>query len=111
VSTASITISHLSTQYVIIPVNAQKSGVSYNPTNDVIQFAFLLNINAYPQLSDWVPGSWDTGSNSLYPYLAECLVGPNGGAINLAIGTYNIFLKVTDNPEIPVFLAGMLIVN
>jgi hypothetical protein len=34
-------------------------------------------------------------------YIAQCLVGPDGG-VTLATGTYTIWVKVTDNPQVPV---------
>lgn len=106
-STANVSISHLSTQYVIIPVNATVSGTSHNPTGDNLAFAFLANPSASPQNTDWVAGSWDTANNALYPYLAQCLVGPTG-TITLGTGSYTIWMKITDNPEIPVLQAGTL---
>jgi hypothetical protein len=108
-SSASVSLSHLATEFVIIPVNVTKSGVLANPTADTVQFAFLLNPTASPQLSDWVNGSWDTSSNSIYSYLAQCLVGPVG-AITLGTGTYAMWLKITDNPEVPVQQVGQLII-
>lgn len=103
-----IGMNHLSTQYVFIPVNATKSGVAYNPTGDPVVFAFMPQATQVPALSDWVAGSWDTDTTSLlYPYQAKCLVGPSG-AITLGLGTYVVYLKITDNPEIPVIIAGQL---
>ncbi len=110
-STANLTISHLSTEYVIIPLNATVNGQIHDPTGDLLQFAFLSNQSASPGNTDWVVGIWGTNSNSsLYPFLAECLVGPAGGVINLGTGVYVIWIKITDNPEIPVLQAGMLTV-
>jgi hypothetical protein len=64
-----------------------------------------------PQTADWVSGSWETVStNVLYPYNARCLVGPSG-TISLNTGTYVIYMKITDNPEIPVLVGGQLVVN
>ena len=103
--------SHLSTEDVNIPLNAIKSGVTYNPTGDTVQFAFMPTPTQVPQLSDWVPGSWDSvPSRVLYPYTAKCLVGPSG-TVTLGIGTYIIYLKITDSPEIPVRIAGQLQVS
>jgi hypothetical protein len=103
-----IGMNHLSTQYVLIPVAATKAGVSYNPTGDTVQFAFMPLATQVPQVSDWVSGSWQTDSSSLlYPYLAQCLVGP-AGTITLGLGSYYIYIKVTDNPEIPVLVTGQL---
>ena len=104
-----IGMSRLSTQYVFIPVQATKSGVAYNPTSDSVQFAFMPQATQVPGNTDWVAGSWDTDTSSiLFPYSAKCLVGPSGGVINPGLGTYYMYLKITDNPEIPVLLGGIL---
>ena len=105
---SSIGINHLSTQYVFIPVKATRSGSSYNPTGDTVQFAFMPTPTQVPQNSDWVSGSWDTNSSNIfYPYSAKCLVGPSG-TVNLGIGTYVIYIKVSDSPEVPVLVGGQL---
>jgi hypothetical protein len=107
-----LVISHLSTEYVLVPIAATKAGVAYNPTGDTLQFAFMPTPTQIPQVSDWVTGSWESvPSNILYPYNAKCLVGPSGGTINLAMGTYVIYLKITDNPEQPVLVGGQLVVS
>lgn len=107
-SYTSVGMSHLSTQYVFIPVSVSKSGSSYNPTGDTVQFAFMPIPSQVPQSGDWVSGSWVTvSSNILYPYSAQCLVGP-AGTITLGIGTYVIYVKITDSPEAPVEIVGQL---
>ena len=103
-----IGMSHLATEYVLIPVAATRSGLPYNPTADVVQFAFMPTPTQVPGNSDWVTGSWDTDTTSvIYPYSAKCLVGP-AGATNPGIGTYVIYVKITDSPEIPVLITGQL---
>ena len=106
-------MSHLATMYVFIPVKASTlAGASYNPTSDSVAFAFAPTPTYVPQVSDWVSGSWDpdTTDSALYPYSAKCLVGP-AGTITLGIGTYIIYTKVTDNPEIPVLICGQLAIS
>lgn len=104
----SIGISHLSTQYILIPVKAVQAGVPYNPTSDMVQFAFAPTATYVPQSGDWVTGSWQTDTtNFLYPYSARCLIGPSG-VITLGIGTYVIYIKVADSPETPVLICGQL---
>lgn len=111
VAFSQFSISHLSTQYVLIPVSATKAGAAYNPTSDTVQFAFMPTQVQQPVNADWQTGSWETvTSNILYPYNARCLVGPTG-TINLNVGTYTIYLKIADNPETPVLTAGQLIVS
>lgn len=106
-----IGMSHLSTEYVLIPVSATKAGLPYNPTADPVKFAFMPTPTQVPQVTDWVAGSWDTDTtNVLYPYSAKCLVGP-AGATTLGIGTYIIYIMITDNPEVPVLVGGQLQVS
>jgi hypothetical protein len=105
---ASIGLSQLATEYIFIPVSVTKAGVAYNPTGDAVQFAFMPTPTQVPQNADWVSGSWVTEStNVLYPYSAQCLVGPSG-TITLGVGTYIIYIKVTDSPEIPVLVGGQV---
>lgn len=104
-------MSQLATQYYSVPVAARTAGTSYNPTGDVVQFAFMAQATQVPAPSDWVSGSWETvPTNLLYPYSARCLVGPSG-TTNPGIGTYVVYVKITDNPEIPVLIAGQLQVS
>ena len=105
---SSIGMSHLSLQYYFVPVSVTKLGVAYNPTGDPVSFAFMPTATQVPQVSDWVAGAWDVNQTSvLFPYSAKCLVGPSG-TITLGIGTYYAYLKITDNPEIPVEVVGQL---
>jgi len=90
-------------EYVRFPVRATVNGLPYNPTSDVVQFAFLTLESAQPVGGDWKSGSWETGANSTY--LARCLVGPSG-TVTLTAGLYYVWIKITDSPEIPVILAG-----
>ena len=106
-----VIISHLSTEYVLVPISATKEGLSYNPTGDTVTMAFMPNAVQQPGVSDWQTASWDTDStNIIYPYTVKCLVGP-AGVITLTTGTYVIYVKIQDNPETPVLVAGQLIVS
>jgi hypothetical protein len=100
-----VTMSRLSLQYVSVPVQAYKGGTVYNPTNDVVEFAFVQNYGTVP--SSWAAGSWVSQLNYTYPYAAQCLVGP-GGATAPTTGVYNIWVQIQDDPEVPVFIAGQL---
>lgn len=110
-SFADVSISHLSTQYVLVPMAARKSGASYNPTSDPVKFAFAPYPAYSPAPADWVTGSWDTVSGGLiYPYNAKCLIGPSGSTA-LTQGDYIIYVQVTDNPEVPVLVAGTMTIT
>lgn len=97
-------ISQLATSLQYVPVIVTAMGG--NPTTDTVMMAFTTGTD--PQPGDWKTAAWDTsaplGSNQ---FLAQCLVGP-GGTVQLAAGQYAIWVKVTDNPEIPILPAGQL---
>ena len=99
-----ISLSVLSTEYVRVPIAATVNNAPYNPTNDVVQFAFTTGGD--PVAGDWHAGVWDSGNA---PYVAQCLVGPGGVA--LTVGTWVIWVKITDNPEIPVRQVGQLAIT
>ena len=74
-----------------------------DPTGDVVKLAFM-STTANPGSGDWKTSDWETVSGIYY---ARCLVGP-GGTVTLTAGDYHVWVKVTDNPEIPVRKAGIL---
>ena len=97
------TQSALSTEYLRYPVSAVVNGVAINPTTDVVQFAFPLT-GVAP--STWLTGSWETVSST---YFARVLVGPTGGVFAPSAGvTYDVWVKITDAPEVPVRKVGTL---
>lgn len=79
-------------------MSATKLGLPYNPTSKTVQLAFPVSGQAP---ATWVDGTWETTPSQ---YLARALVGP-GGAIQLDPGTYDVYVKITDDPEIPVVAA------
>jgi hypothetical protein len=106
VSPQRVKLSHLSTNYVSVPVAVTREGISYDPTSDLAVIAFLPQTTQVPQESDWQTAIWVSNpSNVLYPQSAQCLVGPEG-TITLGIGTYCIWLQVTASPEVPVLYCG-----
>lgn len=102
-------VSALSLQYIQAQVQATVHNAPYNPTSDAVQFAFSP-VEGQPSM--WLAGSWD--SMSAVPgtstYVAQVLVGPGGGVTTLTAGTYMMWIKVSDVPEIPVLQVGQLTV-
>ena len=95
-----ITRSSLTTEYLAYPVTFISGGTTQNPTADVVQFALMPNpANANPGVSDWHLGSWSTTSTPTY--IAQILIGPGTGGYNPGPGLYNVWIKITDNPETP----------
>jgi len=101
-------ISAASLEYVSVPVRGIVAGAVIDPTGSDVDMAFLRG-SAAPGDSDWQAASWDTDAGTVpTTYRAQCLVGP--GAVQLAAGTYRVWVRVTDSPEVPVKAAGHITV-
>ncbi len=74
-----------------------------NPTGLAVSFAFPL-VDGSP--STLVSGQWDPTGWVDGRAIAQCLVGP--GAEDLAVGSYDVYVKWTDSPEVPLILTGQL---
>lgn len=101
----------LDTDYLAFPVAIiGAAGQPLNPTADAVSFAFMPSpANANPGVSDWHTGSWFTTTNGGYE--AQILVGPaNGGVVPQPAGPglWNVWIKVADNPQVPIWQIGML---
>lgn len=101
-------ISAQSKEYVRVPISAYEAGSLVNPTGDAIDMAFTTG--AAPAGGDWKTASWETDSSTTpTTYYARLAVGP-GGSITLIAGTfYTVWVRVTDNPEIPIIRAPGLV--
>ena len=99
-------INRNSKEYLPVQVSATKEGVSFNPTGDSVQIA-IPKTNVQPVSGDWKSASWDSYDGE---YFARILVGPGGDIVPLP-GTYDIYVKVTDSPEVPALYAGKLIIT
>jgi hypothetical protein len=95
-------ISSESLEYIKVWVDAKRSGASFDPTGDVVEVAFTTGPDIVEE--DWNEGSWEVIGRKYY---ARCLVGP-GGTIELDDGSYQVWVRITDNPEIPVLKAGTI---
>jgi hypothetical protein len=100
-------ISVLTLEYVTMPVSAVINGVAYDPHNDAVVMAFPVR-GVNPVSGDWKAASWE--SDGAGGWRARCLVGP-GGAVQLSAGSYDAWVKITDNPEVPVRRVGVLEVS
>jgi hypothetical protein len=105
-----LTQSRLSTKFVQVKVGFTVAGVPQNPTGDVVQMAFMDG-GAIPVSGDWQTASWETvGAGISAVYYAECLVGPAGGVV-LPPGVWTVYVRVTDNPEVPAEPAAQLTIT
>jgi hypothetical protein len=87
----------LSTEYVWVPVIAP-----VNTTADPVSIAFKTS--GKPSSGDWHTAAWDDKA-------ARILVGPGNGGVVLTAGTYSVWVKVTDDPAVPVINAGQLVIT
>lgn len=109
VTDTALHISTLSTEYVRIPVSARVSGAWVNLTADAVTIALPAR-GVAPVSGDWKAASWETDSTtSPATYYARLLVGPGAGGTTYLAGPYDCYVKVTDNPEVPVLLAGQVV--
>lgn len=103
-----VSLSSLSTQYIQVGVTVV-SPSGYNPTNDVVQFSFTTA--TYPMTS---PTVWHSGSWVTFPgpaYWAQCLVGTANSGVVLSQGQYQVWMKIMDNPEVPVLQPVILTIT
>jgi hypothetical protein len=101
-------LSVISTDYIPVFVIAKLHGVPYNPSQDPAEMAFIVG-PGNPDPSDWHTASWDTVGAARW--IAQCLVGPGSGGVSLATGTYNVWVRVVDNPAIPTRSVGELVIS
>lgn len=79
-----------------------------DPTGDAVQFSFVA---PGERPDTWTAGEWDgdysgTKSTAVTPTIG--FTG-SGATIELAEGAWQAYIKVTDNPEVPVRDCGILV--
>lgn len=101
-------ISVLSTEYVKVVATPVVGGVAVNPTSDAVSFA-IVEAGSQPTTPDWFSGIWEIDATTdPVTYIACGLVGPSGGGHVLTIGRYDVYIRITDAPEVPIKKAGPL---
>lgn len=102
-----------STEPVQVAVTATLNGAVYNPTADPVAFAFVPKQVSGPPpdptSGQWQAATWQTDPGPVY--WASILVGPLNGGVALAAGSYIVYVKVTDNPAVPVKPGCILIIT
>lgn len=99
-------IASISTEFLSADISAKSGGVSFDPTSDEVDFAFISGPTE-PQSEDWNAGSWVSGGP---PYIAEILIGPDNSGLILAKGSYIVWCKVVTTSQVPKFSIGTLII-
>lgn len=98
----------LATEYVLVPFPLRAGGEAVDPTDPPLPVDMAFTAPGVdPGEDDWVTASWGADGGA---WLAHCLVGPEGD-VTLPVGRYDVWVKVTASPEVPVELApGRLVV-
>lgn len=94
-------LAETSTQYYSTAITPSP-GVAYDPTADAVSFCFLTDPSLTPQTGQtWTAGRWQPGGGPR-TFVAECLIGPANSGLVLAAGDWYPWMKVGDNPEVPI---------
>lgn len=102
-----LTLSSLSTEYVRVAVSATTSGAAVDPTADTVQMAFTAE-GVAPVAGDWKTSSWEVdATTNPDTYYARCLVGPSG-TVALSAALFDVWVKISDSPEVPIRKAGSI---
>jgi hypothetical protein len=94
-------ISALSREFVRVAI---ESDPEVDPTSDPVALAVIAASSA-PVEADWINGTWETDSDTVY---ARLEVGPGTTRGALTANVYDVWVKITDNPEVPVLRAGSI---
>lgn len=94
-----VTIPSISTEYARVSITGD-----VELTSQAVQMAFLQSSTAEPSVGDWQTATWLTDPG--VTRTAGVLVGP--GALALDEGTWWVWWKVTDTPEIVARRAGRI---
>lgn len=97
-------INSLSKEYVVVQVSTNPGGAAINTAVATVEFAFITE----GEPSSWTSGEWTTSGQNTY---ARILVGTGSTVGALANGTYTVWLRISQTPEVVVRPAGTLVVT
>lgn len=87
-----------STEYLRVPITT-----SEDPTGLGVSIACPV-AGVAPVSLDWIGAEWESGGP---PYICRILIGPDGD-LTLDAGAYDVYVQITDSPELPAFIADRL---
>lgn len=97
----------ISTEYVPCPVTSPLTQTEL--TALTVQMVFVSPDTDPDTITGWLTASWTVIGNVAY---AQTLVGPSGGTVTLAKGTYAIYAKIVSSPETPIIQSpGFLVIE
>lgn len=87
------------TEYVEYDAEEVAGGVLVNPTATTPYMAFVAQ-GTEPASGDWHAASWETIlATTPNTYAIRCLVGPGAGGVALAVGPYDVWVRIAATPE------------
>lgn len=92
-----------SQEFIRVTVAATKGGDDFDPTGDDVQMA--LPIEGQPP-TVWIDAVWETEGP---PWVAH-IPATDDDFPEVEVGTYDVYVKITDDPEVPVILSDRLVV-
>lgn len=97
-------ISSQSKQYLHSVVSAQTpAGTTIDPSSDAVDLAVLATGTPPDGTTTWTAGTWTAGADSTH--VAQLIVGPGSTFGTLDPGTYDVYVRITDSPEVPVLFS------
>jgi hypothetical protein len=97
-----VTVPASTLEYLPIWVRMKQNGAWLDPTSDPVETALTAQ-GVDPVGGDWVAGDWTTDS-SCTPHRFYARRTLNG----VAAGSYDVWCRITDDPEVPVRRCGTL---
>lgn len=99
-------------QFAISAIDAE--GNSYNPTSDPVAVAFAPVTSPpavfNPGTATWNTATWSVQAGNPNPvYWVNVMPGPLNGGIPVTAGSYVAYVRVTDNPAVPILPAAYVI--
>jgi hypothetical protein len=71
-----------------------------------VEFAYLAGSATPDDATTWLAAAWAGDPSPVRT--AQSLIGPGSAAGELAVGLWNVYVRVTDTAEIPVRFAGQI---
>lgn len=90
--------SALSLEYLLVTWSAKVNGVAVDPTSPALAVQMAFPATGSPPAT-WLAAGWEADGSG--GWKARCLVGP-AGTVTLPPGDYDVWVKVTSTPEVPI---------
>ncbi len=93
-----------SLEFIKIPIGFTESGSALDPTTDQVAMAFVTEGAGVTGSTTFINGDWETdSSDTANPiYYARTLVGPGGDYVPSADTAIDVYVRISDSPEVPV---------